>query len=133
MATQISRVFNDISLSFSRNPLTNDLIILQNENAIKKSVINLISTQIGERFFRSLIGTSLSSSIFELNSYEVSETVSEEIKNLLENFEPRIKVQDVQVIPEEDSYELNIEITYNIIGLPIPPQTIDFILQPSRL
>lgn len=133
MAIQISRAFKDISLSFSKNPLTNDIIALQNENAIKKSVMNLVRTHLGERFYRPLIGTSLDKSVFELNTYEISSSLSETIKILLDNFEPRVKVQDVSIENNEDDYELNILITYQIIGLPLPTQTVDFILQPSRL
>ena len=66
MAITISRGFKDISLSFSKNPITNDILTLQNEDAIKKAVINLVRTQIGERFFNNLIGTSLEKSLFEL-------------------------------------------------------------------
>lgn len=133
MAIQLSRVFKDISLSFSKNPLTNDIIALTNENAIKKSVVNLVRTQIGERFFRNLIGTSLNKSVFELNIEEIYEVVPEQIKILLENFEPRISVNNVLIESNEENYELNVEIYYDIIGLPIQTQSVDFILQPSRL
>lgn len=133
MAIQISRVFKDISLSFSKNPLTNDIISLQNENAIKKSVMNLVRTHIGERFFRSLIGTSLEKSLFELSTFDITSTLNEEIRDLLQNFEPRISVQSVDIIPDEELYELNVMVNYIINGIPLPPQSIDFILQPSRL
>lgn len=133
MASEISRVFKDISLSFSKNPLTNDIIALQNENAIKKSVMNLVRTQVGERFFRPLIGTSLDETLFKLNTYDTTTSLSEEIKDLLQNFEPRIRVQDVRVESEEENYEVNITVVYDIVGLPLPSQNLDFILQPSRL
>lgn len=133
MASNFSRIFKDISLSFSKNPLTNDIITLYNEDAVKKSVMNLVRTKLGERFFRPLIGTSLNNTVFELNIYETSDSLSNEIQTLLENFEPRIVVQDIQVQGDEESYELNVEISYKIVGLPLPEQTIDFILQPSRL
>lgn len=133
MASKISRVFKDISLSFSKNPLTNDIIALQNENAIKKSVMNLVRTQVGERFFRPLIGTSLDESLFKLNNYDTTTSLSDEIRDLLQNFEPRIKVEEVRVKSEDDSYEVDITIVYTIVGLPLPVQNLDFILQPSRL
>ena len=56
MAITISRSFKDISLSFSRHPVTNDVIVLKNEDAIKKSVVNLVRTRVGERFFNNLLG-----------------------------------------------------------------------------
>lgn len=133
MALQISRAFRDISLSFTRNPVTNDIIALRNEDAIKKSVINLVRTRIGERFFNNLLGTSVEDSLFELNTSDVTTILDDEIKTLLENFEPRIKVSEVLVENLMDSNELNIKIQYDIVGLPFPQQNIEFILVPARI
>lgn len=133
MALQISRAFRDISLSFTRNPVTNDIIVLRNEDAIKKSVINLVRTRIGERFFNNLLGTSVEDSLFELNTSDVTTILDDEIKTLLENFEPRIKVSEVLVESLMDSNELNIKIQYDIVGLPFPQQNIEFILVPARI
>ena len=133
MAAQISRSFRDISLSFARNPVTNDILALRNEDAIKKAVINLVKTQIGERFFNPLLGTSTNSMLFELNTIEVSSVLEEQITTLLDNFEPRIRVRSVVVSPIDDTNELNIIINYDIVGLPFPPQNIEFILQPTRI
>lgn len=132
MAITISRAFRDISLSFVKNPITNDILIIRNEDAIKKSVTNLVRTKIGERFFNPVLGTNLDNTLFELNGYDASENLIEEIKILLINFEPRIKILDVNVSPNEDLYELNVEIVYEIVGLSVPPQVIEFILQPTR-
>ena len=133
MSISISRSFKDISLSFSRHPVTNDILILKNEDAIKKSVINLVRTSIGERFFNNLLGTSIDNSLFELNGLEVSTILDEEIKTVLSNFEPRIKVRDVMVESLMDSNELNAKISYDIVGLPFPSQNIEFLLQPTRI
>ena len=133
MAVQISRGFRDISLSFARNPVTNDILALRNEDAIKKSVINLVKTQVGERFFNSLLGTSTNSLLFELNTIEVSSVLEGQIETVLENFEPRIRVKSITVSPIDDTNELNVVINYDIVGLPFPPQNIEFILQPTRI
>ena len=129
----ISRSFRDISLSFSRHPVTNDVLVLKNEDAIKKSVINLVRTRIGERFFNNLLGTYVDNSLFELNGPEVSTILDEEIKTVLSNFEPRIRVREVLVESIEDSNELNVKISYDIVGLPFPLQNIEFLLQPTRI
>jgi phage baseplate assembly protein W len=113
--------------------VTNDILILKNEDAIKKCVINLIRTRIGERFFNNLLGTSVDNSLFELNGLEVSTILDEEIKTVLSNFEPRIVVKDVMVESMQDLYELNIKISYDIVGLPVPLQNIEFLLQPTRI
>jgi len=132
VAISISRAFKDISLSFVKNPITNDILALRNEDAIKKSVINLVRTQIGEIFFNRLIGTSIDKNLFELYELEISDTLSQEITILLENFEPRISVNNILVRPNEEDYSLNLEISYDIVGLPLPTQNIEFLLQSSR-
>jgi phage baseplate assembly protein W len=133
MATQISRGFKDISLSFTKHPITNDILILRNEDAIKRSVINLVRTQIGERFFNNLLGTSIESSMFELTTSDITTVLKEEISTLLNNFEPRIRFRNVSIEIVEDYNELNISIEYDIVGLSVPTQNIEFILQPTRV
>ena len=133
MATQVSRTFKDISFSFKRHPVTNDVTVLRNEDAIKKSVQNLVKTRINERFFNDLLGLSVEASLFEVVGSDISSSLTEEIKTLLENFEPRIKVLDIIVNDTQDYNGLYITIKYNIIGLPVPPQNIEFLLQPSRI
>lgn len=128
----ISRGFKDISLSFLRHPVTNDIGILTNEDAIKRSVMNLVRTRIGERFFNSLLGSNVEDYLFELADSGLVDPIQEEIRTLLSNFEPRIAVRRVDVGIFPDDNELNITIVYDIVGLPLPTQTINFILQPTR-
>ena len=131
--TKVSRAFKDISLSFKKHPVTNDVTVLRNEDAIKKSVINLTRTRINERFFNDLLGTSIADSLFENMDSGLETALEEEISTLLKNYEPRIELNSVYVIADQDSNELSIQVDYNIVGLPIPSQTIEFLLQPTRV
>ena len=131
--TKISRAFKDISLSFKKHPVTNDVTVLRNEDAIKKSVINLTRTRINERFFNELLGTSVADNLFENMGSGLETALEDEISTLLGNYEPRIELNSVYVIADQDSNELSIQVDYNIIGLPIPSQTIEFLLQPTRV
>ena len=133
MTVQVSRAFKDISLSFTRHPVTNDITVLKNEDAIKKSVINLCRTRINERYFNDLLGTSIDDSLFETNLNDIASFLEREISTLLSNFEPRIKLTNVLIDSLVDSYELQIRIEYEITGLPFPTQNIEFLLQPTRL
>ena len=133
MASRVSRGFKDISLSFIKHPVTNDIVALKNEDAIKKSVVNLVRTQIGERFFEPLLGTSLEGSMFELATEEIGLELESEIKVLLENYEPRIRISRIKAEASPDTYELNVNLVYDIVGLAIPRQNIEFILQPARI
>ena len=133
MVVKISRAFKDISLSFTKHPVTNDVTVLKNEDAIKKSVINLCRTRINERFFNELLGTTIEDSLFETNLDDIASFLEREITVLLKNFEPRIRLTNVIVESLVDSYELQIRIEYDITGLPFPSQSIDFLLQPTRI
>jgi len=133
MPVQISRAFRDISLSFKRHPVTNDVITLRNENAIKNSVINLVRTNVGERFFRSDIGTPIEKSLFELQTDEFAVEVENYVTQVLVNLEPRILLRSVDVTFPIDKNELTVSIVYDIIGLEFPTQDLEFVLTPTRI
>lgn len=125
--------FKDISLSFLKHPVTNDILIIKNEDAIKRSTMNLVKTRIGERFFNSLLGSRVTESLFELSDSGMNIALENEITNLLTNFEKRIKVKSVDAEIINDTHDLNIKITYDIIGISVPHQILEFILQPTRI
>lgn len=127
-----SRYFKDISLSFKRHPVTNDIAVITNEDAIKRSVINLVCTRIGERFFNSLLGSNVESMLFELADSGIVDPITEEIKTTINNFEPRVILREVNVVLTPDQNELEVYIVYDIVGLAVPVQTLTFVLQPTR-
>ena len=129
---QKSRAFKDISLSFRRHPVTNDILALHNEDAIKRSVRNLVETINEERFFNPLIGSQVKSSLFENVDNSLVTTIRTQIETSITNFEPRVKLTNVLVDNPLDSNELEVTIAYDIIGQESSPQEISFILQPTR-
>jgi len=131
--TRISRKFKDISLSFVRNPVTNDILAINDADAIKKSVINLVRTKTGERFFNQQLGSKVEDSMFEIQTPEIAYSLELDIRTLLKNFERRVKVSSVLVTYPDESNDLNIKISYDIIGIPVPTQTVEFLLQPTRI
>ena len=128
-----SRVFKDINLSFKRHPVTNDLVVIKNEDAIKKSVRNIIFTILGEKPYVPLFGTSVNNSLFELSNPLVHIRISDEISSTLLNYEPRINNIQVNVSNYPDSNEMNATIQYDIIGMASPSQTVDVLLFPARV
>ena len=129
---RVSRGFKDISMSFQANPLSNDLIALKNENAIARSVRNIIFAVPGEKMFNPDFGTNITDSLFELLD-EISGTViKDRITYSLETYEQRISLIDVIVVPDFDNNGYDVEISYRIIGADVDPQQISFILQPTR-
>ena len=129
---QKSRAFKDISLSFRRHPVTNDVLALRNEDAIKRSVRNLVETINEERFFNPLIGSQVKSSLFENVDNSLVTTIRTQIETSITNFEPRVKLTNVLVDHPLDTNELEVTIAYDIIGQEASPQEISFILQPTR-
>ena len=128
-----SKAFKDISLSFKRHPVTNDILALTNEDAIKRSVRNLVETINEERFFNPLIGSHLKESLFELPDNNLRATLKSQIENSILNFEPRVKLTNVIINHPNDTNDLEVTVTYDIIGQEATPQEITFILQPTRV
>ena len=130
---KISRGFKDISLSFLRHPITNDLVALKNEDAIKRAVQNLVRTKVGEVFFNDSVGTRLTGSLFELASSDLVDPLQTEIETVIDNFEPRVSLKNVVVRSRPEVNTLDVTISYDIVGLSLPTQVINFILEPTRL
>ena len=118
---RVSRSFKDISLSFDPHPVTKDLPVIRNERAISRAVRNLVQTIPGERFFNSLLGSSVHESLFDLYDFGVSTLIEEEIITTLEIFEPRVANVNVQVEPRPDRNNVNITIFFDIVGQELPP------------
>ena len=85
-----SKAFKDINLSFKRHPVTNDVVTIRDEDAIKRSVKNIIFTILGEKPFEPTFGSVINDSLFELSTNLNEIRVSDEIKTSLQNYEPRI-------------------------------------------
>ncbi len=132
-AQTFSQGFKDISLSFKRHPVTHDILALKSEDAIKRSVQNLIRIQLGEVFFNRLLGTKITGSLFELATSNYVDPIKSEISTTIENFEPRVKLTDVRFESTPDENAVDIQIDYDIIGMSAPSQSINFILEPTRL
>ena len=128
-----ARAFKDINLSFKRHPVTNDVLTIRDEDAIKRSVRNIIFTILGEKPFEPEFGSVINDSLFELNTSLNEMKVSDEIKQSLLNFEPRIDNIRVTVSIYPDSNELNCAVQYDIVGIPAPTQEVDVLLFPARV
>jgi phage baseplate assembly protein W len=129
---RVSKSFRDVSMSFQVNPLTYDIIALRNENAIARSVRNLVLTNKGERFFNNNLGSKVSAILFESLDEISASAVKDEIELTINLFEPRVNLQSVDVSSNYDLNELNVTIRYLIVGIDAQPQQLSFALQPTR-
>ena len=127
-----SRKFKDLSMSFKTNPLNDDLIGLKNTSAIARSLKNIVFTQPGEKFFNPDFCSRITESLFE-NVDDVSAlAIEDEIRSSIINFEPRVNLLNVSVNPNPDDNEMNVIIQYEVTGIDVPPQELEFVLLPPR-
>ena len=130
---RISRAFKDINLSFSPHPVTKDLTVLRNENAIKRSVRNIVQTIPTERFFNSILGSDVRGLLFDnFVDFGTASVIEDQIKIAIENFEPRVDNLQVNVNPKPDDNEFEVNVLFDIIGQEFPAQDFSFILQAAR-
>ena len=128
---RVSQGFKDISMTFQSNPLNDDLIALKNANAIARSIRNIVFTIPGEKFFEPSFGSRITESLFE-NIDDISATIIiDEIRESIGRFEPRALVLDVEAFPDYDNNGFDVTITYEIVGVEVPAQELQFVLQSS--
>ena len=129
---RVSQGFKDISMTFQSNPLNDDLIAIKNENAIARSLRNIVYTLPGEKFFNQSFGSRITESLFE-NIDDITATVIvDEIRESIENNEDRVKLNNVEAFPDYENNSFDLTITYEIVGRNIPTQELQFVLQSSR-
>ena len=129
---RVSPGLKDISMTFQANPLNLDLIGLKNENAIARSVRNIVFTLPGEKFFDQNFGSRISATLFE-NLDDISAgVIKDEINFSIERYEPRVDLINVEAFPDFDNNSFDVLIVYDIIGADVPPQELQFALQSTR-
>ena len=134
--TRISRSFKDISLSFKKHPVTNDIAVLKNADAIKRSVRNLVQTIPNERFFNSTIGSEVKNLLFNnalgFIDFGTAAIIEKQILTTIENYEPRVSNLEVNVEPRPDTNEFEVNVIFDIVGQKFPLQEFKFILKATR-
>ena len=111
-----AQVFKDINLSLARHPITGDIASLTNIEAVKRSVRNLINTNFYERPFHPEIGSNVRSILFEPVSPIVASVLERHVKDVVENFEPRAELIDVQVTDNSDANEYRVQIKFYVVN-----------------
>ena len=129
---RLSKGFRDLSASFQTSPLSNDLIALKNESAIARSVRNLVLTIQGERPFQPVLGTGVSRLLFENMDKLTASAIRSEIRTTIENYEPRVEINEILVEPDFEGNAMHVTLQYFIIGIDVPEQELTFALEPTR-
>ena len=113
----ISKSFRDFSLKFEKNAVTNDILSLKNEAAIKESVKNIVLYNFYEKPFDPFFGGNIIGLLFENSTPTMVLEVKNRIEQSIEIHEPRVTAVSVTVQFEEDRNEMNCKIQYLILGL----------------
>ena len=129
---RVSQGFKDISMTFKQNPLNNDLIVIKNENAIARSIRNIVLTLPGEKFFNENFGSNVSKLLFENLDVLTASQIEDEITTSIVNYEPRVSLVKLTLTPNFETGEFDTVIVYEIIGVDAPAQQLSFALQPTR-
>ena len=126
-----TRTFSDLDLSFMMHPVTHDVSIKYDEEAIKQSVKNLVLTNNYERPFHSEIGSQVQGLLFELASPILAATLKKTITDTILNFEPRVNLTNVAVTVSPDNNEVYVSIEFMIINT-TRPAVVNLILTRTR-
>ena len=122
-----SRKFRDIDLNFQRHPVTNDIVKIEDVDAIKRSVKNLVQTNFYERPFHPELGCGVRELLFENFTPITGIFLKRKIEEVLVNYEPRISLSQIAVDDDQDNNRLVIDIYFYVIGVPDPVQVTTFL------
>ena len=129
---RVSQSFKDISMTFQSNPLNDDLIAIKNENAIARSLRNIVFTLPGEKFFDESFGSRITESLFDNIDEITASVIVDEISESIERNEPRVVLKNVKAYPDYENNGFDVIIVYDIVGSEVPRQELQFVLQSSR-
>ena len=115
-----NRIYKDLDLDFGRNTVTNDVNKLTDVEAVIRSVRNLINTSHYERPFHPEIGSSVRALLFEPITPLTSLNLQRKVEEVLNNFEPRIKLVQILSRPDADLNRYALRISFYVIGTPLP-------------
>ena len=125
---KLSQGFKDIAIAFGKNPFTDDANVVKNDNAIKQAIKNLVLTTPGEKPFQPLTGSSVNDLLFEPLDPFTADTLRDEIINTINQYEKRVRLENVWLQPINDRNQLNITIEYQVFGQSIT-ESFSFVLQ----
>ena len=117
---RVNRIYSDLDLDFTRNPVTSDIVKLNDVDSVKRSVKNLIQTNHYERPFHPEIGSDIRGLLFENMTPLTALNLERKLIEVLTNFEPRAKIVNVIAQPQEDANRYHIQISFYVVGISTP-------------
>ena len=114
------RTYRDLDLDFTRHPVTNDVVVIEDVNAVKRSVRNLINTQFYERPFHPELGCGVRDMLFENYTPMTGIFMRRKIEEVLRNYEPRANLSSIQVNEQMDRNAIDVVVNFYVLNLPNP-------------
>lgn len=127
----LSRIYSDIDFTFTKKPVTADVALSFDTQAVIRSIRNLLLTRHFERPFNPDLGSNIDALLFEMVSPLTSTSLEREIRNVIDNYEPRARVDNIVVSPDPDNNAYNITITFYIENATLPT-TVTLLLERNR-
>ena len=124
--------FKDLSITFKKHPVTNDLVTVKDKTAISQSIKSLLLTRRGERPFQPDLGSGLQDLLFEPMDYGSAALIKKEIRETLNRFEPRISITKLMCYPDLMNNGYDVELEYKIIGREDRAVALDIFLERTR-
>ena len=125
--------FKDLSISFTRNKITNDLLVKKEDAAVKQAVVNILMTNKGERLFNPQYGSDVPTYLFDQLDFGTAGNIESAIRECLVTYEPRIRIQEIGVLPDFDQNGFEVHLAFIVMGREdLPPFEIEFFLSRTR-
>ena len=125
--------FKDLSLSFAKNKVTDDLLVKKEDAAVKQAILNLLLTQKGERIYDREYGSDLKSHLFEPLDFGTAGSIKDNISKTIDTYEPRVSIETLLVEPNLESNGFDVRLDFQVLSrADLPPISIEFFLNRSQ-
>jgi phage baseplate assembly protein W len=122
MAT-INKIYSDIDFTFTKKPVTADVALSYDAQAVSRSIRNLLNTQNYDRLFNPDLGSQITGLLFENISPVIATTMETMIANIITAYEPRAILKSVNVSSQQDQNAYNVSITFYVENATLPTTT----------
>lgn len=126
-----TRIYKDLSLTFTRNPVTNDVAMVTDAEAVKRSIKLLLLSRLGETPFFPNFGSRIHTLLFEPVDPITTVLLNHEIIDTLTAFEPRVQIQQLSVIPNAEESRYDVTLVFTLVNQ-IQPITLSLFLTRLR-
>ena len=127
----LQKIYSDIDFTFTKKPVTGDIALSYDTQAVIRSIRNLLLTRNYERPFNPDLGSTLDSLLFEMISPLTAATIEREIQTMVDNYEPRARIDTVTATPLTDQNAYNVSLSFYIENATLPT-TVTLLLERNR-